>query len=513
MAPVPPRRRAVSASLGFAVAGALICLPLAAGNALADGKSTQPSAAGPNLSYVVNTQAGNGPLKAAERAVRAADGTVVTGYPQIGVVVAHSANPGFAAAIRAVHGIKSAGATRTSPLQAAGTDETGQPQTIDAGSAAALAAKQAHGSPDAAGDPLEPLQWDMRAIKADQAHDRTLGSSKVHVGIVDTGVDDTHPDLAANFDAKDSVNCVGGKADTTAGAWRPTASAPDSYHGTHVAGTIAAARNGIGITGVAPGVRISAIKVAESDTSLFYPESIVCGFMWAAGHGIDVTNNSYYIDPWYFNCTTDPDQKAIVDAVGKATAYAQRKGTLTVAAAGNDNFDLASHAITDTTSPDDGTPVSRTVDPAVCPDLPVQLPGVVGVAATGAQSGKSSFSNYGLGVIDVAAPGGDGFQVPDPPATNGDILSTLPGNQYGYLAGTSMATPHVVGVAALLKSTHPRATPAQLQELLERQADSVACPAAYDPDGDGTVDAVCQGGKNHNAFYGDGIVDALKATR
>ena len=188
---------------------------------------------------------------------------------------------------------------------------------------------------------------------------------------------------APNFDRKASVNCVSGKPDTTDGAWRPGPT--ESPHGTHVAGEIAAAKNGVGVTGVAPGVKVSGIKVSTT-AGFFYTEDVVCGFMWAAEHGVDVTNNSYYTDPWYFNCKNDPDQKALVEAVSRAARYAEKKGTVNVAAAGNENYDLAADEITDPVSPNDGTPVERVVDPSKCLDIPTQLPGVVTVAATGASS-------------------------------------------------------------------------------------------------------------------------------
>ncbi len=277
------------------------------------------------------------------------------------------------------------------------------------------------------------------------------------VAVIDTGVDDTHPDLAPNFDSRASANCVSGAPDTTS-SWRPAAG--ESDHGTHVAGTIAAAKNGVGVTGVAPGVKVSGIKVSNPD-GFFYTEAVVCGFLWAAEHGVEVTNNSYYTDPWLFNCKNDPDQGALVDALTRAVKYAERKGTVNVAAAGNSRHDLASDAIEDTTSPNDSETVTRTVDPSACPDIPTMLPGVVTVSATGAKGLKSSYSNYGRGVIDVAAPGGDStvYQTPEPPAVNGLILSTLPGGRYGYKAGTSMASPHVAGVVALIKSKHPYAPP------------------------------------------------------
>ncbi|CAM5381172.1 Peptidase S8 OS=Streptomyces fumanus OX=67302 GN=GCM10018772_64460 PE=3 SV=1 [Streptomyces fumanus] len=244
-----------------------------------------------------------------------------------------------------------------------------------------------------------------------------------------------------------------------------------------MAGEIAAARNGVGVAGVAPGVKVSGIKVSDPDNGLFYPESVVCAFVFAADRGVEITNNSYYVDPWLYNCMDDPDQRAIVDAVNRAQLYAQKKGVLHVAAAGNDNHDLDADAILDESSPDDSTPVPRTIDPHECFDVPTQLPGVVTVSATGVKKEKSYYSSYGKGVVDVAAPGGDRrYQLPDTPSKDGRILSTMPNNQYAFLQGTSMASPHAAGVAALLKSEHPGASPARLRALLKAQADEPPAP-------------------------------------
>ncbi|MGS2587183.1 S8 family peptidase [Streptomyces hebeiensis] len=512
------RRRVLALPVGLALTASLGFLPAATasaapgGGAAVDGTAVSSPAAsaaeeGPKLTYVVNTRGGHVTAKVVKKAIERAGGAIVTSYDQIGVIVATSKNPDFAKTVRKVPGVGSAGATRTAPLPAQSTTDVGTPRILGADEVAAATARSAK----AAGqDPLESLQWDLPAIKADKAHEKTLGSKNVTVAVIDTGVDDTHPDIAPNFDRKASVNCVGGKPDTTDGAWRPTAE--ESPHGTHVAGEIAGAKNGVGITGVAPGVKVSGIKVS-TPAGFFYTEAVVCGFVWAAEHGVDVTNNSYYTDPWYFNCTTDPDQKALVEALTRATRYAERKGTVNVAAAGNENYDLSSDSITDPSSPNDTTPGDRVIDPSECLDIPTQLPGVVTVASTGAKGLKSSFSNHGLGVIDVAAPGGDStaYQTPAPPATSGLILGPLPGGKWGYMAGTSMASPHAAGVAALIKSTHPKASPKLVKTLLAAQADATACPVPYDIDGDGQADAVCEGGKKYNGFYGAGIVNALKA--
>jgi subtilisin family serine protease len=430
---------------------------------------------------------------------------VVISYDKIGVIVVHSANPDFGATMRKVRGVQTAGATRTAALSTASTTDEGAPEVLSAAEVAKAEAAATDGQ-----EPLEANQWDLRAIGADKAAKINDGSRKVTVAVIDTGVDDTHPDIAPNFSASQSANCVGGVADTSAGAWRPYTSA--AYHGTHVAGEIAAARNGIGVAGVAPGVKVASIKVADPDTQLFFPESVVCAFVFAADHGISVTNNSYYIDPWLYNCLDDPDQRAIVDAVNRASLYSQAKGVLNVASAGNSNDDLDSDAIVDDSSPDDTTAVTRTVDPHTCFDIPTQLPGVATVSATGVQNLKSYYSSYGLGVIDVAAPGGDRYQIPDTPDANGRILSTLPNNTYGYLQGTSMASPHVAAVAALVKSTHPHATPAQILRILKAEAVDPGCPTGlYDPDGNGVADSTCTTGKGINSFYGSGIVSALAA--
>ncbi|MEV7543195.1 S8 family serine peptidase [Streptomyces sp. NPDC089915] len=412
--------------------------------------------------YLVITAPGDS--SAVRSAVTANGGTVFSYFDQIGVIVAHSSSASFAGALRAVSGVQQVGATRTSDVPADAYDP-------------ALPANPAQATTPAG----EPARADMTQIKADQAWAVNPGSASVKVGILDTGVDDQHQDLAPNFNAADSVSCAYGKPDTRAGAWRDV-----DTHGTHVAGTIAAAKNGKGVVGVAPGVKISAVRVAEPGNSFFFAENTICGFVWAGDHGFKVTNNSYYTDPWQFNCPDNIDQAAIIEGVKRAQEYAEGKGSLQIAAAGNENYDLA-HKTTDTASPNDSTPVTRTITNA-CLDIPTELPGVVTVAANGTGTTKASFSNFGQGVIDVAAPGQD-------------VYSTLPGGKYGTKSGTSMATPHVVGVAALIASANPGITPAQIRDKLAAQANDIACPA----------DGRCTGTTANNSFFGEGQVDALKA--
>ncbi|MFD3681428.1 S8 family serine peptidase [Streptomyces sp. NPDC058613] len=437
--------------------------PAPAPQAAAPASQSSTWAAG-TRAYLVITAPGDS--SAVRSAVTANGGTVFANYDAIGVIVAHSSSASFAATLRGVSGVQQVGATRTSDVPADAYNP-------------ALPANPAQSTTGSG----EPVRADMTQIKADQAWAVTTGSATVKVGILDTGVDDQHQDLAPNFNAADSASCAYGKADTRAGAWRDVGT-----HGTHVAGTVAAAKNGKGVIGVAPGVKISSVRIAEPGSSLFFAENTVCGFMWAGDHGFKVTNNSYYTDPWQFNCPDNADQAAIIEGVKRAQEYAEGKGSLQVAAAGNSNLDLANKT-TDTESPNDSTPVTRTITNA-CLDIPTELPGVVTVSAMGTTA-KASYSNYGLNVVDITAPGGD--------ATG--IYSTLPGGKYGSMSGTSMASPHVAGVAALLASTNPGITPAQLRDKLATQANDVACPS----------DSRCKGTTAKNGFFGEGQTDALKA--
>jgi subtilisin family serine protease len=242
-------------------------------------------------------------------------------------------------------------------------------------------------------------------------------------------------------------------------------------------------------------VRMASVKVVN-DQGYIFPEYAVCGFVWAGLQGMDVTNNSYYIDPFMFWCGDQPDQAAAKEAVRRAVDWSTDRGVVHAAAAGNAAYDLANKT-TDNSSPNDSTAIPRTINNE-CQDIPAELDGVVTVSsmeqypAGSTESRLSGFSNRGLGVIDVAAPGSR-------------ILSTIVrDNGYGLKSGTSMASPHVAGVLALMKSAHPTWTPEQMVEALRAQADDKPCSPA-------TAGAPCVGTTEDNSYFGEGVVDALDA--
>lgn len=500
------RRTTVAVTAAAALSAAL--LAATGPGATATGSHGKPPAGPPSTpvpiatpdgvvsSYLLNARkADRAQVRQVERAVERAGGVVVQSWPQIGVVVAHSDQADFRTDVRrAARGsVVSVGATRTVPVSEGtpGADATASQRSLRS---THVVKQDLESATTVAADPREAEQWDMQMIKADQAHEITDGSRRVVVGVLDSGIDPDHPDLAPNIDVRDSVNCTdAGAPDRSATGWYPTT----SDHGTHVAGTIAAARNGVGIVGVAPGVRMASVKVVNDD-GFIYPEYAVCGFVWAGLHGMDVTNNSYYVDPFQFYCTDQADQAAAKESVRRAVAWSTRQGVVHAAAAGNSSYDLANKT-TDDTSPDDSTPITRTINND-CEDIPTELDGVVTVSsmerfpADTMESRLSGFSNRGLGKIDVAAPGSR-------------ILSTIvTDNGYGLKSGTSMASPHVAGVLALLASAHPRWSPSELIRALERQADDKAC-------GTTTAGAPCVGPTRDNSYFGEGVVDALDAVR
>lgn len=451
------------------------------------------------MNYAINL-AGTNPedLQRALALVPGAGGAALASYPEIGTFFAQSATPSFApdlaAALRAAGiPIHSIGPTRVAPVLyyervELPTDKKDEaPQSGAAGGLNSLRDETASAAPAGANE--EIFNWGAVAMHAREAEAVNVKRAPVTVAVVDSGVEDTHPDLEGRVDTSRSVKCsVNGVATQDFYGWRD-----EFYHGTHVAGIIAANHNDIGIDGIAPESTIVAIE-ATNDNRLIYPEYVTCAFMWAASHGVDVVNNSYSMDPWVYWSPTDPEQAAGLEAATRSIKYAQDKGLAVIAAAGNEGVDIDNPTIDNGSPTDVPTPTkNRAVQGGI--RVPSMLDGVAQVSAVGQaynvkpglSLGRAEFSNYG-NTIDFAAPGDQ-------------IYSTVPllfyPSGYAVADGTSMATPHVSGIAALIKSVHPELTGAQVIDLMKRQA-----AANY-----GRLNAPIDG----REYRGYGFLDALDA--
>ena len=453
------------------------------------------------MNYAINL-AGTNPedLQRALALVPGAGGAALASYPEIGTFFAQSATPSFApdlaAALRAAGiSIHSIGPTRVAPvlyyerveLPTDKKDEAPAPQSGAAGGLNSMRDETASAAPAEANE--EIFNWGAVAMHAREAEAVNVKRAPVTVAVVDSGVEDTHPDLEGRVDTSRSVKCsVNGVATQDFYGWRD-----EFYHGTHVAGIIAANHNDIGIDGIAPEATIVAIQ-ATNDNRLIYPEYVTCAFMWAASHGVDVVNNSYSMDPWVYWSPTDPERAAGLEAATRSIKYAQGKGLAVIAAAGNEGVDIDNPTIDNGSPTDVPTPTkNRAVNGGI--RVPSMLDGVAQVSAVGQaynvkpglSLGRAEFSNYG-DTIDFAAPGDQ-------------IYSTVPllfyPSGYAVADGTSMATPHVSGIAALIKSVHPELSGAQVIDLMKKQA-----AANY-----GRLNAPIDG----KEYRGYGFLDALDA--
>lgn len=396
-------------------------------------------------------------------------------------------------------------------------------------------------SPSVGPEPLSACQWDMRAISATPTGSYAVNRGKgARVGVIDTGIDLTNGDIMPNVDL--AASCVFIYATTptsnpaeqvTRGDCSNKAALQDfAGHGTHTAGTIAAPINGLGIAGVAPEATIVVLK-AGTEQGYFFTQSVVDALRYAGDQRLDVASMSFFADPWLFNCRNDQEQKAIIQAISDAARYAEQRGVVLVAAAGNDGIDL-NHPVTDEISPDfpPDAAVTRPVNNS-CVVLPTEIPGVVVVTATGAENLLAWYSTYG-NITDVTAPGGSRYQTPtfdsargrvlapysstasdlDLEASLGRLVQDPSGNYYAWLNGTSMAAPHAAGVAALIRAAHPGMPQSAVVAMLRNTATNMPCPTALDPGVVffGAPEQFCAGGSGNNNFYGNGLVNALAAS-
>ena len=324
-------------------------------------------------------------------------------------------------------------------------------------------------------DSYYPLQWHYfeaaGGINAPAAWDLSTGSGVV-VAVIDTGYR-PHVDLAANIvpgydmiidtlvsndgDGRDSDALDPGDW-TTAGLCSSTSGATNSsWHGTHVAGTIAAVTNNAsGVAGVAYGAKVQPVRALGRCGG--YTSDIADGIIWASG--LTVADLPLNPTPARVISLSLGGSGACDATTQAAVDGARSRGTVIVVAAGNSNVDVSNSS-------------------------PANCAGVIAVAAVDRSGGKAYYSNYGAG-ITLAAPGGGG-------GTNGvvstwNLGTTTPGaDAYAYASGTSMATPHVSAVAALMFSANPGLKPGQVERLLKSSAR--AFPATCSPCGAGIVDA------------------------
>jgi subtilisin family serine protease len=382
-------------------------------------------------------------------------------------------------------------------------------------------------------DQLSSCQWDMRVINAGAAHAKPATGAGVTVGIIDSGVDLSHPDLAGGIDVARSCSFIYNSTPTAnpqevaKGNCANKAAVQDLQgHGTHVATTVGARANGFGIVGVAPGATIVALK-ACTIAGFCFADSVAAALRYAGNQRLSVVNLSLFADPYLYYCANDSGQRAILQELQDAARYAQQRGVVIVVSAGNEADDL-NHPVTDNISPDwpPGTAIEREIGNN-CRVVPAELPGVVTVSATGVNT-LASYSN--VGAVDVAAPGGDAAQTAPTifgrgrilagwsstdasgqweflSATNRAIVSG--GARYVWISGTSMSSPHVAGVAALIRQVYPKLSQGAVAAKIRETATFMPCPASW-PSNDPRQ---CTTEDGKTSFFGTGMVNAGAAVQ
>jgi len=419
----------------------------------------------------------------AARTVVAAGGKLVTVLPEVGIGIAVSDNPDFAALLNRGRGVIAVGEERFMPFSEQEAPVDAEADALDPGVDTGYFA----------------YQWDIRRVRADQAWSVSTGSHDTVVAVIDTGVAWNHPDLAPNVAFHFCYSAVTG----------PCLDYPSlSYHGTHVAGTIAAAFGGGKAVGVGPNLGLASYNVVEltADGLVAYDSAIWQAMLDAARRGFKVINLSlggYMVSTQDGHQSEDDARDAHGDkndvvvwaAWNRVVKYVTRKGVTIVAAAGNNATDLKG-------------PVAH---------IPSDLPAVIGVGGTairpdpvfpldGSYDVLAEYSNYGAPVT-LVAPGGDtgpeGTPLPFP-GTYYLIYSTyvrvsyacaLTGTcptRYAFTAGTSMAAPHVAGVAGLLIDREPWLNPHQVAAILKQTAEPLGDRQLF---GHGMVDAAMAVGK------------------
>ena len=444
--------------------------------------------------FVVTANGNSFDSKLAAKIV-AAGGTITARLPQIGVAIVESGDARFVSRASRTPGVRSV--VEDVVLQ---FDVPPNTETID----------ENYGNPPSSGDDDTrfDLQWGHAAVDAAGAWNKGHRGAGAVVAVLDSGIACAHPDIAGNLLPAVSASFVPGESYCLA-----TVNAFN--HGSHVAGTIASPDNGIGTIGVAPEAKLMAVKVLSEVTGSGSFGGIIQGIVHAADNGADVINMSLGVRGGLpVNGPGANGVRELINATARATRYAASRNALIVVSAGNDGRDL---------DKDSSTQICNAPDDCFNANLrafPGELPAVLTIAATapigwavdtsGSLDYLASYSNYGQSAIDFAGPGGDdaypgnenctvaGLVRPcwvfdlvfsvggySQPVAGGPVFAS-----YSWVAGTSMAAPHVSGVAALIIGKHGgEMSPAAVERILRSSSDDLGKPGNDSSYGGGRVNA------------------------
>lgn len=335
------------------------------------------------------------------------------------------------------------------------------------------------------------LQWGHTAVKAVDAWHKGYEGAGARVAVLDSGFQLGHPDMAGRFDPACTADMTGEGIEYRP---NPRDRSGTFSHGMHTAGTVGAARNNIGTIGVAPKATLCLVKVLFNRGSGSF-QDVAEGIIFAADRNVDVISMSLGGSIQ----KSSPGATTLRELIDRAVSYAYKRGALVIASAGNDGESADSPTFTGT--------------PADLIHLPSDSPQAISISATAPHGwakdpnntfldNPARYTNYGRSVINLAAPGGDRL-----PSVTGTctiaglaracnvfdlVFSTGANSSYYWSAGTSMATPHVAGVAALIVSKYGKMHPAKLRAYLNGGADDL-------------------GVAGHDPYYGNGRVNALNS--